>query len=269
MSAEPLIALEAAVSELGGLYTAARDFVSLRDAAEHELLPRLLELGRRLRALLRAARLTEREIDDAARDIVALRSEWEAKLQEVHESPLYRRALDAIAANRQKDLPELLPKLLSGLHVLHPTPLLFFPVSVSSGRRRPGTSPFLDVGDLVGRLVDAMDQGLCAEQSLEGGWESDLPSLACALEPHTLDTPVSLQLQPGAANAAGLHVFERSETFAHFVFTKHLLAPLSVVLAAEATDSWWETNELPYPEFRDDIAAELRRRGRTVAVVPG
>ena len=51
MSAEQLIALEAAQAELGTLYAVARSFTALHARAEAELLPHLVGLGRRLRGL--------------------------------------------------------------------------------------------------------------------------------------------------------------------------------------------------------------------------
>jgi hypothetical protein len=256
VSAEHLIALEAAVSELGDLYTTARGFVPLKDDAERALLPRVMELGRRLRHLLRGSRLTEGAVDEAAREIAELRAEWRARLDNLRASPLYRRAAETIAADRQQELPERLPQLLSGLRVVDPAPSLYFPVAVSSGRRRPQTSPFLSVRALTERTIAHLDQGLQPNTKGGDGWDSDLPSLPCAADPEALDSPVSLLLQ---AEDVRCSVFERTESFDLLLFTPHLKAPMSVVLAAEATDAWWDTHEESYTEFRDQLASELRQ----------
>src|SRR5437867_762363 len=63
VSAEQIIALEAALSDLSDLYAIARGFTMLQPRAEAELLPQISALGTRLRSLVRT-----RQLDDAAID---------------------------------------------------------------------------------------------------------------------------------------------------------------------------------------------------------
>ena len=264
MSAEQLIGLEAAQAELGTLYAVARSFTALHARAETELLPYLVGLGRRLRGLLRQARLTGAEIDLAAREIVAVRTTWQTELEQVRISAVYQRALAAFAADRQETLADLIPQIFAGMRLVHSAPSLYFPVSPSSGRRRPGASPFLSSAECADRLLRIVDDGYEADSGGTEWWERELPSISCADSVAGLETPVALCL---AASDVGVAVFASSDDASLRIFTPRLRAPLSIVLADEATDEWWEAYQDSYREFRDALQRDLAARGHAVSVV--
>jgi len=266
MSAEQLIGLEAAQAELGTLYAVARSFTALQARAEAELLPHLTGLGRRLRGLLRQARLTDGAVDLAAREIAAVRTTWQAELEQVRASAVYQRTLAAFAADRQEVLAELIPQVFAGMHLVRPVPSLYFPVSPSSGRRRPGISPFLSAAECADRILRIVDDGYESDSGATAWWDRELPSISCADRVAALETPIALCL---AASDVRVVVFATSADASLRIFTPRLRAPLSIVLAAEATDEWWEAYQDSYREFRDALRRDLAARGQTVSVLDG
>ena len=262
MSAEQLIALEAALAELSVLYAAARNFTALRQRAEAELLPRLLALGSELRGLLRAAQLSSAEIDRAAREIVALGGDWRAALDGVRRSAVYAAARAAFAADHQPEIVALVPQLFAGWTAVCPAPTLYFPVSPSTGRRKAGSSPFLSVPECADRVMRMLRAGIEPEDEGTEWWESELPSILCADAAGALDTPIALRL---AANDVHVTVFASMDEPTLRIFTPRLHAPMSVVLATEATDEWWYAYEDSYRAFRKALEQELRARGIDVS----
>ena len=265
MSAEQLIALEAALAELGTLYAAAKGFTALQPQAEAELLPRLISLGSNLRSQLRRTQLTQDRIDAVAPDIIALRSKWRLQLESVRTSTAYQQARAALAADDQDDLAVAIPQVFAGLQCVRPAPSLYFPVSPSAGRRRPGSSPFLSAAECAERLVQLLTGGLSPEEATDEWWERDLPSIRCADAIQALETPMALRL---AAADVGVAVFAADDEPSFRVFTLRLRAPFSVVLSAEATDEWWEAYDDSYRSFRTALQQELAARGHA-AVVSG
>jgi hypothetical protein len=265
MSAEALVALEAAVAELATLYTAARAFTPLAARAEHELLPQVGALGARLRRLIRHGELSPAEIDAASREILGVRERWRAALEAVRASAVYQEGLGAFAEDRQDVLARLIPQIFDGLRTTQPQTPLHFPVSPSSGRRRLGSSPFLSVPECAERLRALLRDGLVADATGSEWWERDLPSLTCADARPALDTPFALRL---AAAAVRVTVFAVEDDPTYRVFTPRLSAPLSVVIAAEADDEWWNAYEVSYRDFRDSLRAELSAHGVPVEIDP-
>jgi len=256
--------LEAALGELGTLYTVARSFAALQARAEAELLPRTTALSRKLRTLLRTAQLTADEIDAAAQEILALRAQWLRELGQLRASAVYQKALAAMAHDEQTTLARLLPLIFAGLSLATPAPDLFFPVSASSSRRRPGSSPFVSAPDCASTIRRALDEGLVPDAAGAEWWERELPSLGCTATPAALDTPVSLRL---AAADVAVAVFRVADDPSYRVFTPRLRAPFAVVLAIEATDEWWNAYADSYHVFRNALQQELAARGLTVSLV--
>lgn len=263
MSAEQLIALEAAQAELGTLYAAARSFVALHARAEADLLPHITGLGSRLRRLVRTTQLTDDAIEAAAREILLLRTTWRTELEQVRASVVYQRALTAYATDQQDALAEIIPLVFAGWRLVRPAPPLYFPVSPSSGRRRPGTSPFLSASECADRILRALADGLEPESGGTEWWDSELPSLSCADSAASLETPIALCL---AASDVRVAVFMASDETDLRIFAPRLRAPMSTVLAAEATDEWWEAYQDSYREFRDALQRELIARGHRAAI---
>ncbi len=264
MSAEQLIALEAAQAELGTLYLVACGFSALRTRAEAELLPRVDGLGRRLRRLLRTAQLSDDAVEAAAREVLELRSAWQADLERVRTSAVYQRALAALTEDRQDELRTLIPHVLAGLRLVSPAPPLYFPVSPSSGRRRPGSSPFLSPPECAERIVRLLAEGYEPEAGGTEWWEREFAFISCADHPAALETPISLRLASGDVRVG---VFTANHDLGLRIFTPRLRAPMSIVLAADATDEWWEAYQDSYREFRTALERELTTRGYTVSVV--
>jgi hypothetical protein len=258
VSAEQLIALEAALTQLSALYTAARIFAPLRHRAETVLLPQLLDLGSRLRQRLRVKQLAQEDVDRAAQEILSLNAAWRAELEEVRTSPVYHAAQTALAAGRQEDLARLLPQLLAAIEVVQPAGPLFFPVSPSSGVRRPGASPFLSPEQCADHIVETLATGVVAEETGSEWWERDWPCIVCTDDPQALDTPIALRLEQAGRGAT---VFAMNDEPTFRIFTRCLHAPMSAVLANQATDEWWQAYEDSYQVFRDALQEELARRG--------
>lgn len=257
MSVEQIIALEAALTELGTLYAVGKSFAALRLSADRDLLPRLLELGSRLRRLLRTAQLSTDEIDRAAQEIVRLRSVWRTALEEVRSSRLYQDALAAWAADHQPDLARLIPLIFEGLRIVRPAPAIFFPVSPSSGRRRPGNPPFLSATECADRIADVVAAGIEPDEGGSEWWERDLAYIACADTPAALDTPIALRL---AVPDPRLALFAVTDEPTWRIFAPRLRAAMSVVLAADATDEWWQAYDESYASFRETLRQELATR---------
>ena len=264
MSAEQIIAIEGALSDLSDLYAIARGFTALRGRAEAELLPQIEALGARLRRLVRTGQLSDAAIERTATEIMALATLWRAELEGVRGSPVYQRAVQALAVNRQAELAEVIPQVFSGLRVLQPAPSLYFPVSPSSGRRRPGSSPFLSPADCADKIQQLCVAGLEPEVEAADWWERELPSMACTDALEALETPIAVRL---AAADVRVTVFAEPEAATLRVFALRLQGPLSIVLARDATDEWWEAYQDSYRVFREALQQELAARGQQVVAV--
>jgi len=262
MSAEQLIALEAALSDLSALYVAARTFTALRERAETELLPAISALGSRLRGLVRAARLTDEVVDGVSREILGTAAHWHRQLEGVRRSGPYQQALAALADDDQTRLSRLIPEVLAGLSVVRPPPSLYFPVSPASARRRPGVSPFSNARECADTLGELVANGLIPEAGGSEWWDRELPAIVGADTPATLETPIALHLTAGDVRVA---VFCTAEDPSLHVYTPRLRAPLSVILASAATDEWWEAYEDSYSTFRDALRRELEARGHRLS----
>jgi len=264
MAAEQLIALEAALAELGTLYTVGRGFTALHARAESELLPRTTALARSLRSLLRAGHLTDHAISDTASEIFALRAQWQRGLEELRGSAEYQQALKALAADEQPTLARLVPRIFAGFALATPIPDLFFGVSASSGRRRPGSSPFLSAPQCANTIVQTLADGLVPDDTGTQWWERELACISCAPTPAALDTPISLLLAVADVRVA---VFRVADEASFRIFTPRLRGPFSIVLATEAVDEWWDAYEDSYRAFRDALHQELTARGHTVSLI--
>jgi len=261
VSAEQLIALEAALMELGTLYAAAKSFAALHAEAEGDLLPALIALGARLRALLRAARLSADEIDRVSREILQLRSSWRGALEEVRSSASYQQALAAWAANDQATLDRLIPLIFASVRHVRPAPGIFFPVSPSSGRRRPGAAPFLSASDCADRIARLLSVGIEPDSGGSEWWERELPYVMCADSLAALETPIALQW---VAPDSSLALFRVADEPTYRIFTPCLRVSLGIVLATEVTDEWWQAYDESYTSFRDALRRELATRGLEV-----
>jgi hypothetical protein len=52
------------------------------------------------------------------------------------------------------------------------------------------------------------------------------------------------------------------------VFSRRLVGPFSVALAAEADDEWWAASSFGYADYRAQLAEALRAQGLVVEIVP-
>jgi len=248
------------MAELSTICATAKTFILLRAEVESEWLPRLLELGSHLRRLLRTGQLSAAEVEQAAAQVVDLRRQWFAALGQVRASPVYRSTLAAWAANDQGALAGLIPQTFSYLQVVQPTPALFLPVSPSSGRRRPGSSPFLGARECAQQITQLLSAGVEPESGGSEWWESELAYIEAADDCTALDSPISLRLA-SETDVAAFRVLEEA-TFR--IFTPRLHARMSVVLAAEAGDEWWQAYENSYQTFRQQLRSEIEQSGIAV-----
>jgi hypothetical protein len=263
VSAEPLIAFEAALAELSALCTVAMGFTSLQVAAETEFFPQLTALGSRLRASIRAGPLTAEAVERVAMEILALSSAWRGALERLRDSEPYRRAVAALHDDRQHDLAELIPQICAGIHRVVEVPALYFAVSPSTQRRRPGTSPFLGAAECADKILQLLALGMTPDEGGSDWWERDLPFIGCADAAASLESPIALRLDPDDVRVA---VFSAMDQSALRIYSRRVRAPFSIVLAGEATDEWWEAYDESYTSFRDRLARELRVRGQPVCI---
>jgi len=258
---EQLIALEGAQAELGVLYAVARSFCNLHERAERDWLPRVSTLARHLRGLHRAGRLDADAVDAVARDIATLRTAWRAALDAVRAAPPYQAILAAVQDDRQPDLVQLLPRLLFGVRPIAVPPALYFPVALAGGRRRPGQSPFPPPEEVATRIARRCDEGLVPDTTGTEWWERELVPLGCAASPQAFDTPVTLRLD---ATHCPVAVFAVEASNELQVFTPRLQVPMTVVLASEVDDEWWEAQPVAYAMYRTVLGNALRTRGVAV-----
>lgn len=256
---EALVGFEAAMAELAALYTRARALTALREAADAQWLPRLESLGRQLRRWRRAGSLDAEALDAACREIASLRAVWQAQIAGVRDAPDCRAVREAVLAGDQTAVRDAVPRLLAGYRAVGPRASLYVPVPVSTGRRRPGTSPFVSAAEAAERVAAMVRDGI-VPAALDP--DLDLPGVAGAAEPGLLDSPVAVLAEP---EAAGLVVFGEEGRARRCVFTAAPVPVASVWLAPEAGDEWWEAHETPYPAFRDAVRADLAGRGLRVA----
>lgn len=251
------------MAELGTLYTTARGLTALAPDAERELLPRITAFGGRLRRCVRGGTLDAAAIDAASLEVLAVRSEWQTRVEAVRSSAAYRAACVALAADRQDEVAALIPRVFAGLRPAVLVPPLFVPMSVSTGRRRPGTSPFLSAPEAAERIARLVHDGLEACGESGAAWEQDLPSVSCTDDPAVLDTPVALRVEPAVLRATAFAVVG-SPTYR--VFTARRVAAGSVWLATDPADTWWEAYEVSYAAFRDALRDELAQRDVAVHI---
>jgi hypothetical protein len=261
--AEQIIALEAALTDLSDLYSIARGFTALQTRAEAELLPQINAMGSRLRKLMRSGQLNEATIDQTAREMLGCATLWRSELEGVRHLPVYQQAVRAVSDNRQAELGDVIPRVFARLRVVRPAPALYFGVAASSGRRRPGASPFLSPKDCADKILHLLSDGIAADVGAAEWWERELPSITCVESPAGLESPIALRLA-----AADVHVtlFAEPDAATLRVFATHLRAPLSVVLAREVADEWWEAYQDSYQVFRDALQQQLVGRGQTVTI---
>lgn len=250
------------MAELGTLYVAARSFTPLAGAAETELLPRITALGSRIRRWVRDGALDGTKVDAASLEVLSLRAEWNARLEAMRVSVDYAAARAAVAADRQRELAVAIPRVLTGLRPAMPPPPLFVPVSIASGRRQPGTSPFLAPDAAAERISYLLRDGISASAEPAAAQAADLPSVTCADDPAALDTPVAVRVDCAALRAM---VFAVGESSTYRIFTSRPLTAGQVWLASGAADAWWEVYEMPYESFRDALRKELAARGIVVS----
>ena len=143
--------------------------------------------------------------------------------KQVRASPVYHAAQAALAADRQEDLARLLPQILAAIEVVQPASTLFFPVSPSSGQRRPGASPFLSARQCADHIAEMLAAGVLAEETGSEWWERDWPCIVCADDPEALDTPIALRLERPDCGAA---VFAMNDEPTFRIFTRRLRAPM-------------------------------------------
>lgn len=260
MDAAILIGLEGTFAELGELYEVARQFTPLAERAETELLGAIESLGARLRRLLRTSRLGTDEVEQVGAEILALRDRWQRAVDEIRTSPVYLAATGAFAADRVDDLHRWIPQIFAELTPAAADVPMFLPISVSTGRRRPGTTPFLSADDCAERIVEQCRNGIAATPG-SGWWEQDFPGLQGVDDPEALDTPISLQLRrptrPYALFVVGDGPFLRA-------CCRSLEGDFAAVVAGDTNDQWWEAHEQPYPAFRDGLIARLEAAGIAV-----
>lgn len=258
MEAERLIAMEAALRDLSVLYPAARRFTDLRRAADDDLLPRLESLGAALRKYLRHGHLDEAAADKAAMEILALATHWRGRIDAVRRSAAYRDALAAVAADRQADLADAIPRVLDGFRIERPTPPhLCFPVSTRAQDGRTGARPFAGVDECIARIAAVAIDGFGLDPARGDWWEVELSGVRCAATPTELESPFCLRIDP---SSAGLAVFADDDEPGLQVFTPRLHGPMTAVLAAESQDAWWDAYDGSYVEFRDAVRRGLEAR---------
>jgi hypothetical protein len=264
VEAEHLVALEAALAELGALYTAARNFVALEDRADHELLPQLTRLSARLRTLHRSGGIGQVEIDEVSREILELRSSWQSKLEEIRASDLFSDACRAFERDDQKTLARVVPRIFAGLVRTAAPPRARFGVSAEIRRRGPGTSPFLTAEACAAKLEKIVLEGVAPAVHATEWWLTALPSIHFVADSADLDTPFAVRL-PG--NQITATVFASDTEIGYRVFTPRQHGIFVVEIANQIDDEWWQAFEQPFEQFRAELQRHLAAKGIAHAVV--
>jgi len=264
VQAEHLVALEAALAELGGLYTAARSFVALEGRAENELLPRLTSLSARLRALYRSGGIGPQAIDNVSREIIDVRTAWQAALEGIRESEPFNDARHAFEHDDQGTLAQLVPKIFAGLKRTAAPRQARFGVSAEIRRRGPGLSPFLTAEACADKLAQTAREGVAPAVHATEWWLSALPSIAFVAESADLDTPFAVAL-PGSEITAA--VFETDVEVGYRIFTPRQQGNFVVEIAGSVDDEWWQAFEQPFEEFRAELQKRLAAKGIAHTVV--
>lgn len=256
MSAEPLVALEGAIAELGDLLDLVRRFTPLQEEAERDFHPAIAELGRDLRRRMRRRELDDAAVEEATRRILGLQAGWSARLGDLRTSATCEQARAALDPPGQEGLDRLLPALFADLHPVRPPRDLFFPFQPSSGRRRPGTSPFLSPAECADRLAQLRQDGLPAPAGTTW-WERDFPCLEGALDGPATEAPIWLRVAAEDLPPA----FTIGHTPAARIYVRRLQAPLRIGLAEEVEDEWWQAYHGSFRTFAEALRKELKRLG--------
>jgi len=264
VSAEQLIALQAALGELGALYVVAVSFVPLREAAEAKFLPETAALGAQLRKHLREGRMDDVAVDAAARGIAALRVHWHQQLEMLRDSVLYQESLAAWETDQSERLATLLPRLIAGIEPTESPPILFYGVSLASGRRHPGGRPFLSPEACAQKVAAYRSEGIPAEATGKEWWDTELASITFTDDPEALDSPVALRVDP-AQTRTPVFLVAGESTFR--IYTRVLKIPFTVTLHEEATDEWWQAFEESYQDYRVALAKHLEQDGLVIEVL--
>lgn len=288
MEAERLIALEAALADVSGLYAVARRYVALRERAESELLPMLTNLGAELRSLRRRQQLDDEAAMQVVTRILGEAARWHEALAALHGSATYQEALAAWRSSDQSVLQHTIPLVLAGYRLVPTPPALAFPLSVTRRARRSGGSPFLGLAAYAEQIEDIITNGLCREDAGGAWWDSELQPLICAAAAADLGSSLALRKQrsPSAEHLPipslesmrpmqttntfkdphddALAVFAADDDSTLRVFVQKLCGPFTIVVAAQPEDEWWEAYESSYPEFCVNLKRTLEAHGHVV-----
>jgi len=263
MVVEQLIGLQAAIGELGELYLAAKGFRALRAAAENQLLLRTAALAAQLRHAVRQGNFGAALADATAREIAALRQDWQERLDRLRASPPYQQCLHAWFADDTATLAALLPDLIADLVLTTAAPPLYWGVSLTAGRRHGGR-PFVAASACAATIIRYRNEGVPAEADDGDWWDTEIGSITLVDDAQALDTPITLRLMPAELR---LPVFCLSDSGIYRVYAKVLKAPFTVRLQPEVTDEWWQAFPEPYAAWRAAVAAELAGRGIGVEMI--
>lgn len=245
MAVESLIGLEAALGELGQLYVVAKSYRPLREPAERELLAPTAALAARLRQALRCEAMDAPLVDDTARQIADLRSQWRQRLEQLRQSSLYQQCLRAWCAGAAADLATLVPELLADITRGAPRPFLYYEVSPAAPRRGP--RPFLSPEGCATKIAGYRDDGISAEVDAAEWWDAELACIELAGDPDALETPVALRFE---ARNIPLPLFTVAGSGVARVYGRVLKAPFEVYLQEEVRDEWWHAFDPSYSEWR-------------------
>lgn len=258
MRAELLIGLEGMIADLGDVYAAALEYAELASRADDELLPAIERLGAQLRHMIRNTTLTDDEVARAATEVRNLHESWIASLEALLSSSTYVEATEALDAGDTPTLLRLIPALFAGVTSASPTSL-YVAVSVTTGRRKPGVSPFRAVEECAQQLADLAGAGLPADDG-----DERLPYVSAVADPLLLAGPVGLKLD---AHALSEPIFQNRAQPFYRIYARRLRVPFTVVVADRADDDWWQTHDVDYPTFRDQLVAKLIERNIAVRTV--
>ncbi len=266
MSAETIIALQAAMVDLSSLYDVARNFTELQAEAEGPLISRMTALGGLLRRAVRQDSLEE-HLEKGSREIFALATEWRERIEKMRDTAAYREARDAYESGDPTRLAVALPALFSRICVLESAPDLYFPFSASSGQRARGRSPFLAPSLCADSLVSLLRNGIPADPlGTDDWWDQDFLYIACAASPDALESPIWLRAR---AEAVPSPVFTVVATDELRLYSPHFQAEFQIGFTEDVTDEWWLAYDGSFPEFRTALERELWVRGVSTSILSG
>ncbi len=255
LSADPWVALEAQIAEIGRLAGEGDRYVVVRSGGASTLLDESLALAGEARRLHRRRSDDPGAVASIVERLGAIAARYGTLLEKARTADDYLAAVAAWRAGDAPALARLIPAVFADVTRADVGGFLHYPVAIMGRENRP-----IDPATVAARVARLVAEGL--EPAEPGsGTASDAALQAVLLYPcwSALDTPAALRL--GAATLT-LPLFRLGAADEILVYTGRLTGHFDVVLAATAPDQdRWPEVGVDYAQYRDALAAALAAAG--------